>query len=175
VGGEQLDDHLTAREQELRIQVGVAGPDPEVQPVAGRTQAVALAEALTGGHLDAREERVAGPEPVGVAQGHVECAGHVPGEHDGPVAARPHRRARHRGVLEAPVAGPIRRGRRAERVGDGRVDWRDVGGWRIGRGCAGGHDRQDDHDHTAVAQAAGEVEGPGTPADPVGPTSPPST
>jgi hypothetical protein len=186
LGRHQLDLDDDPGEQRRRIDVDVAGPDPEVQPVARGADPLALLDRLADRDVDAGQEGVARPQPVRMPDGHVQRPGHRSGEQHGPRCAGAHGCAWRGGVLDPPVAGPVRRGRRPERIGDRRIDRGQIRPARRLR-LRPGRRRRDEHDDEDLPDDDGQCHrhprqtrpaevphrGPPTPAPPPRPAEAP--
>jgi hypothetical protein len=144
--GNQVDFRWATPEQPGRIEIGLAGPDAEVETLLGGAEDLTLADLVAPAHPDESQEGVAGAQPIVVEDDDMEPVGHRTGEHHFAGGRREDRCAPGGGVLQAPVAGiPVLR-RRAEPVDDRRVDRWSVGdGGRAGRGPGRyGRDQRDE-------------------------------
>lgn len=126
--------------QPRRVEVAVAAPNPQVEPIGAEPDDLTSVDAVADRHRDAGQADVRRPNPVGVVHRHHQPTGDGSGEGHRTRADRPHRGADRGGVLDAPVAGEPWLRWWTERVQHRRVGGRSVHRWTgccAGR-CAGG-------------------------------------
>jgi hypothetical protein len=137
VGGHEPGDEVPPGQQQLRIEVGGAAADAEVQGGAARADDGVVVHHLAGVDGHGRQVRVRGAQPVGVEDGDEPLVADGAGERHHPGRARVYRRAGREGVVDAAVARAPRARGRTEVVDDRAVGGRPVDDARPGDGRAG--------------------------------------
>ncbi len=116
----------TAAENLSWVEVRLAPPHADMQPIACGAELLSLLDSFASAHADRRNPGVRHPQTVGMADRDMQTTSYRPGEADDSTSSGPERGAGLRRELKAAIAGSVRVVRRPERVNDGAVHRPDV-------------------------------------------------
>jgi hypothetical protein len=130
-----------------RVDVSIALSKPEIEPVGGCADRVALADPGTDNDAGRRQVAICRQARIALLDHHVSHACNDPTERDDPGSGRRDARTERRSVLQAAVAWAVQTGRRAKWVDDRRSDR-----WLVAVGHEHGQ-RKDSADHVRRSSA----------------------